>query len=92
MGLPANQQNAFAFMGNLRAKIELLEMADPAGGGWRVVEDADGVVLLAHPDHDGPTGYRLAVVPPTDDEPIIKPVFPCRTCGWARTCEEGCHA
>lgn len=105
IGLPANQQNAFAFMGNLRAKIALLEMAAETTG-WRVVDEAtEGWVLLAHPDMDGPTGHRLAVpVVPMEGsevqiggpelEQTVMQVFPCRRCGWQHACEDegGCHS
>lgn len=100
IGLPANQQNAFAFMGNLKAKIALLEMSSETTG-WRVVDSAsESWVLLAHPDYDGPTGHRLAVpvsfVEGSDvpEDPIVHPVYPCRRCGWEHACEDegGCHS
>lgn len=70
--------------------------------GWYVVSDdsaTGGPVCLAHPNHDGPTGYRLIVPIPADEEaldageqPGVSAIYPCCVCGWEGTCEGGCHS
>lgn len=70
---------------------------------WRPVGSASDNqgrewINLAHPNFDGPDGFRLVVWPgdPESEEdftgPLVERVYPCRLCGWNESCDEGCHS
>lgn len=86
----------------VRTLVEQAELGAEYPSQWRVLEDrperdsagapmAKQYIVLRRTDDDHDEA-RLVITLVPDEEPEVMWVYPCRECGWAETCAEGCHS
>ena len=57
---------------------------------WKIIEQTDDWVMLGHDEDDD---ERVIVYPRINFlSYVYSYVYPCATCGWRKSCLEGCHA
>lgn len=58
---------------------------------WMIANQSDAHVELKNTTDDT---RRIGVLldPEDSDDVTAMSVYPCRECGWAQTCEDGCHS
>jgi hypothetical protein len=69
---------------------QLIVHCDEEPTGWRVMRQEGNRLELGVDDRDE---WRvvLELAGPRVRGPVIEYIYPCATCRWDRSCEEGCH-